>query len=132
MNDTAKTIAGLVVLGIALYTIRRMLSGDPVNIPVQGNRTLTEDQLSTMVTTFYGLAWIQGGPLFEDEQSMARVILLCNTNADLAAFANKYGKRAPWWGTDMDIFTTVNALFSTSEVQALNTALRAKGITIQF
>lgn len=113
-------------------TFSRATSPGTEQIPEEGKRTLSDADITAMVNSFYSLAWLAGGPLWEDEAAMTEVILLCNTNADLSAFANKYGTRAPWWGPSMDLFGTVRTLFSTSQVDTLNERLSSKGITIRF
>jgi hypothetical protein len=133
MNDNTRTAITIGVVLLILWKINDLFADPGVNMPVDRRElTLSDADLQAMVNAFYGLAWTQGGPLWEDEAAMTSVILLCNTTADLAAFANRYGRRSAWYGTDMDIFTTVRSLFSEGEVNDLNAKLTEKGITIRF
>jgi hypothetical protein len=124
-------------IGLALaafLAIRRLFGQESTEIANTTGQepTLTPANFQAMANTIEGLALSAGGPLWEDEEAISLVILLCSNNADVVELLNAYGKRGRWWSATMDLGTTVRTLFSTDEVNSLNERLTAKGINILF
>lgn len=133
---TAVTVAAVGAGALVLWNYLKPAADDPGDFDqwdVDGEPTLPAYQLQMMASVIHAAFW-EFWIFGEDEDDISRTILACNTNADLAALANTYGRRqGPIWGdASLNLPELVIAGMDDDEVQALNAALLAKGITIQF
>lgn len=93
-------------------------------------RTLSAGEVGVIVArvrqALYGSAWT------EDEPGVIDALRLCRSNADLFAVACTFSEWAPWWISDRDLFQAVREYFDADELDELNAALLASGVTVQF
>lgn len=112
----------------------------PGNTPkdVDQEPTLTKQAArhlaDTIFAAIYGSGDLTTGSTGEDEEAVIAALVQAQNDADVLAIMDAYGVRSgTWsWSGDLDLTGAVTTFLSRSDVEAINSNYRDKGIQILF
>lgn len=133
-QNWAGILIGAAALGGLLWLVSRRGEGSTVPTYCQlangPGRTLSAGMVGVIVARVR--QGLYGSVMTEDEPGVIEALSLCRSDADLFAVACVFSEWSPLYASDRDLFQAVREYFDEDELEDLNAALSASGVTVQF